>query len=137
MQKKDSSPLLFIMNQQMLKQADKLPLASLMAMNGELRLQTEKFAISKKEEKPQPKLLEEWSEGFKRDEVRYRGIRKDLRELESNVKESKRFMSNYKKTQYINKTSQLAAPVKLSSVFHRDNGGGHNLSTERVEMPHI
>ena len=122
----------------MLKQADKLPLASLMAMNGELRLQTEKFAISKKEEKPQPKLLEEWSEGFKRDEVRYRGIRKDLRELESNVKESKRFMSNYKKTQqYINKTSQLAAPVKLSSVFHRDTGGGHNLSTERVEMPHI
>ena len=44
-------------------------------------------------------------------------------------------MSNYKKTQYINKTSQLAAPVKLSSVFHRDSG--HNLSTERVEMPNI
>ena len=36
----------------MLKQVDKLPLASLMAINGELRLQTEKFAISKKEEKP-------------------------------------------------------------------------------------
>jgi len=55
----------------MIKQADKLPLASLMAMNGELRLQTEKFALSRKEEKPQPKLLEEWSEGFKRDDLRY------------------------------------------------------------------
>jgi hypothetical protein len=55
----------------MLKQVDKLPLASLMAMNGELRLQTEKFALSRKEEKPQPKLLEEWSEGFKRDDLRY------------------------------------------------------------------
>jgi hypothetical protein len=111
-----------------------LPLAILMAMNGELRLQSEKFSIYKKEEKPQPKLLEEWSEGFKRDEVRYRGIRKDLRELVSNVKESKRFMSNYKKTQHINKNSQPAAPVKLTSVYHRDS---NNMSTERVEMPNI
>lgn len=44
--------MLFGMNQSILKQADKLPLSSLMAINGELRMQTEKFALYRKEEKP-------------------------------------------------------------------------------------
>jgi hypothetical protein len=98
----------------MLKQADKLPLASLMAMNGELRLQTEKFALSKKEEKPQPKLLEEWSEGFKRDDLRYQGIRKDLKVLESSVKQNKKFLSHYKKSKLIRSINQSMLPIRLS-----------------------
>jgi hypothetical protein len=59
-------------------------------------------------------LLEEWSEGFKRDDLRYQGIRKDLKVLESTVKDSKRFLSNYKKSSLLQKVMNPTPPIRLS-----------------------
>jgi hypothetical protein len=42
-------------------------------------------------------VLEEFSAQFKRDDERFRELRRDLKSLELNLKASKRFLREYKK----------------------------------------
>jgi Skp family chaperone for outer membrane proteins len=74
-------------------------------------MQTEKFNPSMKpttanvqgkraeteSERRARQVMDEWAAQFKKDDARYREMRKDLKALEGNLKQSKRFLNDYKK----------------------------------------
>ena len=67
----------------------------------DIYLQTEKFRLSsqsptRKNPKDNKAFIKEYSSQFKKDDLRYRSMRKDLKMLEKDLKASKKYLNNCK-----------------------------------------
>ncbi|TNV86454.1 hypothetical protein FGO68_gene15436 [Halteria grandinella] len=99
------------------------------------------------EEKRRAQLLDELVSQFRKEDARYRGLRQDLKSLEQNLKASKRFLSQYKKSTISRpQTSQntqdyFSTPILDIQQSSRANkhfmSGGYILQENLISNPQL